>query len=88
MLRKILRRGIRHGRLLGIETNFLQHITGKVMELMKEPYPEIISSQQYVDKVIANEENRFRSTLRIALDQFNAALTAVLPSNARKLVLP
>lgn len=88
VLRKILRRGIRHGRLLGIETNFLQQTTGKVMELMKEPYPEMISFQQYVDKVVANEENRFRSTLRIALDQFNAALTAVLPSNARKLVLP
>ena len=88
VLRKILRRGIRHGRLLGIESNFLQRMTGKVMELMKGPYPEIISSQQYVDKVVANEENRFRSTLRIALDQFNSVLNTIRPSNDSKLVLP
>ena len=42
VLRKILRRGIRHGKLLGLEDPFLYQMTGYVAELMKGPYPELL----------------------------------------------
>ena len=77
VLRKILRRAIRHGKLVGIEEPFLYKMTGYVAELMKEPYPELVSTREYVSKVVKNEEQRFSSTIRIAIDQLSEILAGV-----------
>ena len=74
VLRKIMRRAIRHGKLIGIEDPFLYKMTGYVVELMKEPYPELVSTREYVSKVVKNEEQRFSSTIRIAIDQLSEIL--------------
>jgi alanyl-tRNA synthetase len=87
VLRKILRRAIRHGRLLGIEDPFLYKMTGHVVELMKDPYPELVSTREYVAKVVKNEEQRFSSTIRIAIDQLTESLSRIekLPESERVL---
>src|SRR5262249_29850109 len=77
VLRKILRRAIRHGKLLGIEDPFLYKVTAYVAELMKQPYPELISTREYVSKVVKNEEHRFSSTIRIAIDQLSEILAGI-----------
>ena len=88
MLRKILRRGIRHGRLLGLEDPFLYQMTGYVAELMKGPYPELLTTREYVAKVVKNEEQRFSSTIRIAIDQLSEAFAKIRKTPGPEHVLP
>jgi alanyl-tRNA synthetase len=88
VLRKILRRGIRHGRLLGMEDPFLYQMTGYVAELMKGPYPELLTTREYVAKVVKNEEQRFSSTIRIAIDQLSEAFAKIQKAPGSDHVLP
>ena len=88
VLRKILRRGIRHGRLLGMEDPFLYQMTGYVAELMKGPYLELLTTREYVAKVVKNEEQRFSSTIRIAIDQLSEAFAKIQKTSGSDHVLP
>jgi alanyl-tRNA synthetase len=78
VLRKILRRAIRHGRLLGLEKPFLYEMTGEVAELMREPYPELLDSVPRIARVVKDEEQRFGHTLAIALREFERAVAEVV----------
>ncbi len=61
VLRKILRRGIRHGRLLGQEKPFLFEMVYAVRDEMKGAYPELVDSAARVAKVVEAEEKQFGS---------------------------
>ena len=63
VLRKILRRGIRHGRLLGQEKPFLYQMVFAVRDLMQGAYPELIDSAARVAKVVEAEEKQFDRVL-------------------------
>jgi alanyl-tRNA synthetase len=63
VLRRIMRRAMRHGKILGIEGPFLYRISSKVVDLMKEAYPELRERELFSSKVIRNEEERFSETL-------------------------
>ena len=63
VLRRILRRAARHGKLLGLNAPFLHDAASVVIELMKDPYFDLIDKESYVRKVIFNEEQRFTETL-------------------------
>lgn len=63
VLRRLLRRAARHGRLLGIKGEFLLDIVNVVIRQMKEGYPEIVERQDYINRVVSLEENRFHETL-------------------------
>ncbi len=63
VLRRIMRRAMRHGKMLGINVPFLHQTSSKVVDLMKDAYPELRESQDFVSKVIQNEEERFSETL-------------------------
>ncbi len=63
VLRKIIRRAIQHGRLLGKETPFLHSMVDVVCEIMGHAYPEIVQSRDNVARVIEGEEIRFARTL-------------------------
>ena len=63
VLRRIMRRAMRHGKILGIKEPFLHRISAKVVDLMKEAYPELRESEAFVSKVIRSEEERFSETL-------------------------
>jgi len=63
VLRRIMRRAMRHGKLLGIDGPFLYQISSKVVDLMKGAYPELRETEAFVSKVIENEEERFSETL-------------------------
>jgi alanyl-tRNA synthetase len=88
VLRKILRRAIRHGKLIGVDDPFLYQMTAHVAELMKGPYPELLSTREYVAKVVKNEEQRFSSTVRIAIDQLSEALGKIQRTADGERVLP
>ena len=74
VLRKILRRGIRHGRLLGQEKPFLFEMVYAVRDLMKGAYPELIDSADRVAKVVEAEEKQFDRVLKIGLMRLNEEL--------------
>jgi alanyl-tRNA synthetase len=71
VLRKILRRGIRHGRLLGQEKPFMHEMVLAVRDEMVAAYPELAESAERVAKVVLAEEEQFARTLELGLRQMN-----------------
>jgi alanyl-tRNA synthetase len=63
VLRKIIRRAVRHGRMLGLERPFLFEMAQQVAEQMREAYPELLESIGRVTGVIRHEEERFAHTI-------------------------
>ncbi|PYS54876.1 MAG: alanine--tRNA ligase [Acidobacteria bacterium] len=69
VLRKIMRRGIRQGTLLGYKQPFLYELSGYVAGMMKEAYPELLNTREYVARVIKTEEERFAATVTVGLQK-------------------
>ena len=69
VLRKIMRRGIRQGTLLGNQEPFLYRLTGYVVSLMKDAYPELVSTREYVARIVKSEEERFSRTVAVGLQK-------------------
>jgi len=63
VLRRLLRRAARHGRMLGLKEPFLYRVAGKVAEVMGGAYPELLSEGGRIAEVIRGEEERFVETL-------------------------
>ena len=63
VLRRLIRRAARHGKLLGIEEMFLNSIVEKVIESWKTEYPEIKEREEQIKKVIKAEEEKFEETI-------------------------
>ncbi len=68
VLRRLLRRAARHGKLLGISRPFLAEISGTVIENSKEAYPELEDKKEYIFKVLHSEEEKFYDTLDSGLE--------------------
>ena len=63
VLRKIIRRAARHGRLLGIEGAFLANLSSTVIEGSKDGYPELEEKKEFIFNVLTQEENNFNKTI-------------------------
>lgn len=63
VLRRLLRRAVYHGRLLGIEGEFLGAYVEKICELMGDNYPAVVESRSLIDGIVRAEEERFGATL-------------------------
>ena len=63
VLRMILRRALRHGKLLGLELPFLSEIVDTVINLYKETYPDLVKNADKIKSTIKQEEERFKITL-------------------------
>tara|TARA_B100000686_G_scaffold352468_1_gene454558 strand:+ start:2116 stop:4713 length:2598 start_codon:yes stop_codon:yes gene_type:complete len=74
VLRRIIRRAIRHGKKLGVKTNFLQRLVGILCAEMGEAYPELVKSKKHVEKVLEKEELRFAETLDQGMEILEAAI--------------
>jgi alanyl-tRNA synthetase len=67
VVRRILRRGLRHGRLLGLDEPFMAKVTGRVVDLMQGAYPDLAEAREHVARVTLAEEEQFGHTLRVGL---------------------
>ena len=79
VLRRLLRRAARHGRLLGIKGKFLSDLSRTVIETSKDGYPELEEHKDYIFKVITQEEDKFDKTIDQGLSilsEMKAALKA------------
>lgn len=76
VLRRILRRAVRHGRLLGIEGRFLTDLIDVVVEILGPGLPDLIEKKDFIKRVVANEEDRFNQTLEQGLELLTGMLAA------------
>ena len=74
VLRRILRRVIRYGKILNLPKDFLIPLAQKVIEIYKDIYPEVLSKQTDILTVIQNEEEKFEKTLGSGLKNFEKIL--------------
>jgi alanyl-tRNA synthetase len=86
VLRRILRRAARHGKLLEISKPFLHEVVPTVINVMKEAYPDLIDKESFVRKVVLNEEERFIDTLDTGLKILNEEVA--LLKKAGKDIIP
>jgi alanyl-tRNA synthetase len=70
VLRRLIRRAIRHGREIGIESEFLSELAKIVMNLHKKDYPKLNEKRDFVLNELKKEELKFRRTLTKGLDKF------------------
>ena len=71
VLRRLIRRAYRQGNLIGIDRPFLYGLVGRVGDIMKDAYPELLASIEYISKVCLSEEERFAFTLSSGLRYFD-----------------
>ncbi|MCM1244274.1 MAG: alanine--tRNA ligase [Roseburia sp.] len=71
VLRRLLRRAARHGRLLGIRRQFLSELSETVIRESKDGYPELADKKEYILKLIATEEDNFNKTIDQGLSILN-----------------
>jgi alanyl-tRNA synthetase len=86
VLRKIMRRALRNGRIAGANEPYLHRLTGFVAELMNPAYPEMLESVERVARIVREEESRYATTFQVAervfQDEAKSATSGVLPGAA------
>ncbi len=91
VLRRILRRAIRHGYKLNCRTPFLYQLVATLVALMGDAYPELIVNQEQIEKIIFQEEERFFQTIDNGMQllqvELNAINSGVERSNSKKKTL-
>ena len=80
VLRKIMRRGIRQGTLLGYKEPFVYRLSGYVIEMMKEAYPDLVNTREYVARVIKTEEERFAAMVTVGLQKLEDVISQLKKS--------
>ena len=81
VLRRLLRRASRHGRILGNNNQFLADLTEVVINNSKDAYPELSHQQEYIFKVIESEENKFVNTIESGMNILNEYLEQAQKAN-------
>ncbi len=74
VLRRLLRRAARHGRLLGINKPFLAEVCDTVIEENKNAYPELVEKRDYIKKLISVEEESFAKTIDQGMQMLNTLM--------------
>jgi alanyl-tRNA synthetase len=75
VLRRIIRRAIRHGKKLGMDDAFFHKLVAPLAKEMGDAYPELAKAQAHVEKVLAREEARFAETLDQGMEILEAAIS-------------
>ena len=77
VLRRIIRRAVRHGNKLGIPTPFFCDLVKPLVDVMGEAYPELATQQAHIARILAQEENQFARTLEQGLRLLQAQIDAL-----------
>ncbi len=85
VLRRLLRRAARHGRLLGINHKFLGELCETVIEGSKDGYPELEEKKTFILKVISEEEDKFNKTIDQGLTILNDMMDELAKNNSKVL---
>lgn len=74
IVRRLLRRAVRHGRMLGIKENFCSAVAEVVIEIFKDIYPEVKRNREFVLNEIVKEESKFRNTIEAGIKNFESRI--------------
>lgn len=85
VLRRLIRRAVRHGMKLGIEKDFMSEVAATVIENFKGPYPELEANREKVYKELTAEEAKFRQTLKKGEAEFQKLLPNLM-KNPKKII--
>ena len=83
ILRRLLRRAARHGKLLGVQEAFLYRLVDRVGENYGKAYSELVEKKDYIKKIIQVEEERFMETIDQGMDILNGYIEGLLESNEK-----
>ncbi len=75
VLRRLIRRAARHGKLLGIKEPFLYKVVSTVVKESASGYPELVDKQSYIERIVKIEEERFNETVDSGLEILNDYIT-------------
>ena len=82
VIRRILRRAVRHGKILGLDRPFLHKLVRTVVRVMGEAYPEVSDRRPFVEEVIRNEEELFLKTLDRGIEEFEKTARTLAKGDA------
>ncbi len=85
VLRRLLRRAARHGKLLNVDRQFLYEVAETVIDASKSAYPELEEKREYITKIIKKEEERFDATIDNGLAVLGEYIEAAKKSGAKEL---
>ncbi len=74
VLRRIMRRALRHGKLLDQSEAFFHRLTGRVVDRFNEAYPDLETHRSFIDRVVLNEEQNFGNTLTLGMQRLDEML--------------
>ena len=83
VLRRLIRRAARHGKLLGIKDNFLVDVSKVVMEAYNMEYPELLEDSERIFKILNAEESKFQETIEQGLGILNAYIEEEKSKNSK-----
>ena len=83
ILRRLIRRAVRHGKKIGIDHPFLSELSNVVIALYKEPYPEIAEHEAFIHEELEKEEEKFSVTLTKGEKEFEKMLPNLLKGKDR-----
>ena len=82
VLRRIMRRAIRFGRMIGLTDPFLVHSTAHVVEMMGAAYPELVESKDTIHRIVEQEETRFGRTINAGMKRLGEELDKLINEGA------
>lgn len=85
VLRRLIRRAARHGKLLGIKDNFLIDVSKVVMDAYKSEYPELLEDSERIFKILNAEESKFQETIEQGLGILNSYIEEEKANNSKVL---
>ena len=83
ILRRLIRRAVRHGKKIGIDHSFLPGLSDVVLSLYGEPYPELIEHKDFIREELEKEEKKFSITLTKGEKEFEKMLPNLMKGNSR-----
>ena len=85
ILRRLIRRAARHGKLLGIEGEFLNAIVDQVIDSWKVEYQDLIDRKEQINKIIKAEEDKFQETIDQGMEILEAYIDEMIKENSTTL---
>lgn len=75
VMRRLLRRAARHGKVLGSKGKFLNHVIEAVIDSYKDAYPDLVERKSYINKIVALEEEKFLETIDQGTELLNGYIS-------------
>ncbi len=85
VLRRVMRRAIRFGRMLGLDAPFLVDTTAVVIDMLGEVHPELVESRETIHRIVLQEETRFGRTIRAGLRLLDEEVDKVVAGDGQEL---